>query len=213
MARFTALSKEQRGLALHLIERDRLVSSHQRLRIAPGGSQHVEVIQSAVAPVACHELLSQGALAGLMRARDHHRRHHRQTIGEGAADHSGQWIHVVDEFHSPCEWYVALAIEALHAERPVPPEPQLHAGEAALKESPARRQRTGAAEVSWGLAPARRAPAEHQEAGAVGQVDQQGAQACCAPARSATESEGSCEATQPVLLHLGIPAERRLARE
>ncbi|MEB3354865.1 MAG: hypothetical protein VKM34_11650, partial [Cyanobacteriota bacterium] len=49
------------GFPLHLVERDRRVASHQCLGIAPGGSEHVEVIQGAVAPFARNQLLGQGA--------------------------------------------------------------------------------------------------------------------------------------------------------
>ena len=57
------------------------MAAQQRLWIAPGGIEHVEVVQ-----------------------RDDHRRHHRQPIGEGAADQTGKRIHVVNEIHSPHEW-------------------------------------------------------------------------------------------------------------
>jgi hypothetical protein len=94
---------EQTWLALHFVERYRLVASHQRLGIASRGIEHVEVVQRAVAPFALNELLGQGALAGLPRARDHDRRHHRQPLGEGAVDQAGKGLHVVDDFHSPHE--------------------------------------------------------------------------------------------------------------
>ena len=94
---------EQTWLALHLVECDRLMTSNQRLRITPCGIEHIEVVQRAVAPFALNELLGQGALAGLSRARDHNSRHHRQPIGEGAADQTGKSIHLVEDFHSPHE--------------------------------------------------------------------------------------------------------------
>lgn len=110
---------EQRGFLLHLVERDRLVASHKCLGIAPGGSEHVEVIQGAVAPFARNQWLGQGAFTGLPSARHHHRRHHRQPIGEGTADQPGQGIHHVDDFHSRGESLAGLTIQLLHGEEPV----------------------------------------------------------------------------------------------
>jgi hypothetical protein len=57
----------------------------------------------AGARFALNELLGQDALGGLPRAGDHNSRHHRQPIGEGAADQTGKSTHVVDDFHSPRE--------------------------------------------------------------------------------------------------------------
>jgi hypothetical protein len=75
-------------------------------RFTPRGIEHVEVVQRAVKPFALNELLGQGALAGLPRARDHNSRHHRQPLGEGAADQTGKSIHGVDDFHSPHECFM-----------------------------------------------------------------------------------------------------------
>lgn len=59
-------------------------------RSTPRGIQHVEVVQRAVKPFALNELLGQGALAGLPRARDHNSRHHRQPLGEAPLTRRGR---------------------------------------------------------------------------------------------------------------------------
>jgi hypothetical protein len=91
---------QQARLALHLVERERIVASQQRFGVAARGVAHVEVVQRAVAPVARNELFDQRALAGLPRAGEHHGRHHAQARGERVIHQAGQGLHAMNDIHS-----------------------------------------------------------------------------------------------------------------
>ena len=69
-------------MALHLVDGQRLVATHECVRIAAGGVDRVQVIQGDVAPVAQRPVSRQRALAGLARARHHGRGHHPKALRE-----------------------------------------------------------------------------------------------------------------------------------
>ena len=91
---------QQARLALDLVERERIVAAQQGLGVAARRVAHVEVVERAVAPFARHQLLDQGALAGLPRAGEHHGRHHAQPHGERVIQETGQRLHSMDDIHS-----------------------------------------------------------------------------------------------------------------
>ena len=93
--------EQQFGRPLHLVQGHRPVSAHERIRVAAGRVDHVQVVQRAVAPAGRRERLNQGALAGLAGARDH-RRHDPQAVAKTGGNEAGECeiIHAVNEIRS-----------------------------------------------------------------------------------------------------------------
>ena len=96
---------QQLGLALHLVERDRLATAEERPRVAPGRVDHIEVVEREEAAALGGELPGKGALAGLAGARDHDCRHNAEPGLEAGRSHPWEdvLIHTVNDIKSRCE--------------------------------------------------------------------------------------------------------------
>ena len=75
---------EQLGMPLHFVDGQRLVATHECVRIAAGGVDYVQVVQRGIAPVAQRLVPRQGALARLTRACHHRRRASREGAPRGS---------------------------------------------------------------------------------------------------------------------------------
>ena len=88
-------------MALHLVDGQRLVATHECVRIAAGGVDHVQVIQRDIAPVAQRLVLRQGALARLTCACHHSRGHYAKALREARSGETRKVlsIHAVNDNH------------------------------------------------------------------------------------------------------------------
>ena len=95
---------QQRGLALHFIQRHRLAAAEQRVGLTARQVQHVQVVERRIAPPTRYQLLYERALAALARPGHHHGRHDLQALREARTDESGKGLHGVDDSHSHRGW-------------------------------------------------------------------------------------------------------------